>query len=541
MDKKKPVVLVVLDGWGIDAAHEHNGVHVAQTPNFDRLSNEFPYTELHASGEHVGLPDGQMGNSEVGHTTIGAGTVVYQDLVRISKDAKNGDFIHNPAMQEAFTHTRNNNSQLHLMGLLSEGGVHAHEDHLIEVARAAKKSGVTKIVLHPFLDGRDAAPTGGIHSLRKLAKEAAELSTNGTTCRIATVIGRYYSMDRDKNWDRTDKAFQAIFDGEAKYYLDPNDSLDEAIQRFYDEGLSDEHIEPIVISQSERCETCGPDHEHYPFVPDKVNKGDSLIFTNFRTDRTKQLSAKIGDIIEDYDLCFVTMTDYGKDVTSIVAYEPQSIEATLASAIADADLPQAHIAETEKYPHATYFLNGGKEDAHTKEEHVLIPSNKHVKTHDEAPEMKAKEICDAAIERLGTNAFIFVNFANPDMVGHTANQKAIVTAVETVDRELGRLADAVLEHDGVLLAIADHGNAERMVDPATGAPHTAHTTNPVPCILVSNAHKAVKLKKEQGLKDVAPTVLAMLGVDKPASMTGESLIVQTEVLNTQLNQTAEAK
>lgn len=508
MDKKqcKPVALVVLDGWGIEQAHEHNGIHLAQTPNFDRLSNEYPYTELHASGEHVGLPDGQMGNSEVGHTTIGAGTVIYQDLVRISKDAQNGEFKNHPALQEAFNHAKSNNSQLHIMGLLSSGGVHSHEDHFFELMRAAKESGVGTIVLHPFLDGRDTSPKGGIDSLAKLEELCKKLGA----CSIATIAGRYYAMDRDKNWDRTDKAFQAIFEGKAEHYLDPDNSVIEAVQQSYDRGIFDEHIEPIVIR-----------HNGQPLT---IKKNDAIIFTNFRTDRTKQLSQKIADLIEEYNLCFVTMTDYGKDINSIVAYEPVSIEATLASAIDAASLKQAHIAETEKYPHATYFLNGGKEDAHPNEEHVLIPSRKDVKTHDEAPEMMAKEICDAALERLETNDFLFINFANPDMVGHTANKEAIITAVETVDRELGRLTDAVLERDGCVVVIADHGNAERMIDPETGEPHTAHTTNLVPFILVSKDLKNITLKSEGGLKDVAPTFLALLGLSIPNSMTGRSLI-----------------
>lgn len=506
--QNSPVVLVVLDGWGIETAHEHNGVHLAQTPNFDRLQAEYPYTELHASGEHVGLPDGQMGNSEVGHTTIGAGCVIYQDLVRISHDAKSGNFTNNRALAEAFDHIKQNNSQLHLLGLLSSGGVHAHEDHLIEVARAAKQAGVKQIVIHPFLDGRDAPPTAGKSSLEKLQRECDDLGS----CSVATVIGRYYAMDRDKNWDRTNKAFEAIWHGRAERVCHGPETHCDLVQAEYNQGIYDEHLEPVIFTKSDG-------------KPYTVNNGDAIIFTNFRTDRARQLSSKFCEMANDHNLCFVTMTDYGKEVTSIVAYEPQTIEATLASTIADAGLKQAHIAETEKYPHATYFLNGGREDAHDNEDHVLIPSNKHVKTHDEAPEMKAKEICDAAIERLTTSDFIFVNFANPDMVGHTAKRDAIITAVETVDRELGRLASAVLDHNGTLVVIADHGNAERMIDD-NGSPHTAHTTNPVPCILVSIQHKNVSLRKkcEGGLQDVAPTVLDLMGLEKPACMTGSTLI-----------------
>ncbi len=501
-----PVVLVVLDGWGLDETHEHNGVAQAQTPNFDTLSKTHPYTTLQASGEHVGLPEGQMGNSEVGHTTIGAGTIIYQDLVRISKDAKEGMLAQNVALKQAFAHNQTYNSQLHIIGLLSTGGVHSHEDHLFETACAAHKAGVKRILIHAILDGRDAPPNAGTHSLARLEKVCQELGN----CFIASVSGRYYSMDRDKNWDRTDKAFRALWFGEADFCLKHDQHPSEAVREFYGRGLSDEHIEPIVLKQGHSDTSA------------KVEMNDSIIFTNFRTDRTKQLSHKIGELIEDMNLCFVTMTHYGNEIKSIVAYEPATIEHTIASVVANAGLKQAHIAETEKYPHATYFLNGGKQDAHTNEEHVLIPSRKDVKTHDEAPEMKAKEIADAAIERVTTNDFIFINFANPDMVGHTANKAAIITAVETVDRELQRVVNATLKANGALLIIADHGNAERMVDPETGAPHTAHTTNPVPCILVAKNYRP-ELIKGGGLKDIAPTILVLLGLEIPNSMTGQPL------------------
>ncbi len=521
MNKEGPVVLVVLDGWGLEEAHEHNGVHLAQTPTFDSLVQNYPYTELHASGEHVGLPEGQMGNSEVGHTTIGAGTILYQDLVRISKDAQNGDFITNPAMVEAFDHVKSYGSQLHIMGLLSSGGVHAHEEHLMEVAHAAVENGVERIILHPFLDGRDAPPTAGKASLEKLQYEIGAIGK----CRIATIAGRYYAMDRDKNWDRTDKAFRAIFHGEAKYYLEETDSIADAIQRFYDEGLSDEHIEPIVIMWEKKYDD--DPKERGPLIEYKAQPNDAVIFTNFRTDRTRQLSQRICEKIEEYNLCFVTMTNYGNEINSIIAYEPQTIENTLASVIANTGLTQAHLAETDKYAHATYFLNGGRYKPHDKEEHVLVPSRKDVKTHDEAPEMKAKELTDEAMARLDKTDFIFINYANPDMVGHTANRDAIITAVETVDHELKRLIDATLEQNGTLLIIADHGNAERIADPETGAPHTAHTTNLVPCILVGKESSRLREKHtDPGLKDIAPTILDLLGQNKPDSMTGESLLIK---------------
>lgn len=504
--KNKPVVLVVLDGWGIGNEGEHNGVHLAQTPNFDRLRASHPYTELEASGAAVGLPEGQMGNSEVGHTTIGAGCVIYQDLVRITKDIANGDFHTNPALREAFEHTQKHTSQLHIIGLLSSGGVHSHEDHFHAVIDAAKQSGVETIILHPILDGRDSSPTGGGPSLAKL--EAFCAKTGG--CAIASVSGRYYPMDRDKNWERTDKGFQAIWYGKADREHTFSQKPSDAIHERYAEGEFDELMEPMVFRTEQGA-------------PYAVKPNDSIIFTNYRTDRTKQLSAKISELIEENNLCFVTMTDYGKEVTSVIAYEPQVIEATLASTISEAGFKQAHLAETDKYAHATYFLNGGRQEPHENEEHKLVQSRQDVKTHDQAPEMMAKELGDETITRLPDNDFIFLNWANADMVGHTAVQSAIITAVETVDRELGRLADAVVKEDGVLLVIADHGNAEQMVTD-DGSPHTAHTTNIVPCILISQKHTHLNLKKGGGLSDIAPTILDLLGLEKPACMTGSTLL-----------------
>lgn len=503
-----PVVLVVLDGWGLDEAHEYNGVAQAQTPCFDELSSAYPFTTLQASGEHVGLPDGQIGNSEVGHTTIGAGTVIYQDLVRIGKDVTDKAFDANPAFQQAFDHVIQNNSQLHIMGLLSTGGVHSHEDHFVELFEAATRAGIKQINLHPFLDGRDSNRTDGTQSLARLESKVVELNCG----HIATVTGRYYAMDRDKNWDRTERAMNAIANGEADEIFDNDTKPSVAILNHYDHERFDELIEPMVFRNADGQVAT-------------LNQNDAIIFTNFRTDRTRQLSKRIGEEITPKNLCFVTMTNYGNEINSIVAYEPISIEETIASVVANAGLNQAHLAETEKFAHATYFLNGGREDVHGLEEHVLIPSNKDVKTHDEKPEMKAKELTDETIARLATNDFIFLNYANPDMVGHTANQKAIIVAVETVDRELGRLVKAVLEHNGTLLVIADHGNAETMIDPTTGQPHTAHTTNPVPCILIGKDNIAgLKLTDNGGLKDVAPTILDLLGLEKPAVMTGQSLI-----------------
>jgi len=501
-----PVVLVVLDGWGLENTQEHNGVALAKTPTYEELIKKYPFTTIHAAGEFVGLPDGQMGNSEVGHTTIGAGTVIYQDLVRISKDARTGAFSHNAGIQAAFQHAVEHESAVHVIGLLSSGGVHSHEDHFIETMLAAKNAGVKQVVVHPFLDGRDTPKTAGTDSLQKLEKVVESVPG----CSIGSVIGRFYAMDRDTNWDRTNAAFQAIFTGQADHVYDASVKPSQIIREMYRHDVFDEHMEPLVF-QTEAGGVL------------EVKDHDSIIFTNFRSDRAKQLSLKIAELAEDRDLCFVTMANYGKEINAIVAYTPQEIVATLGSVISEAGLTQVRVAETEKYPHATYFLNGGRQEPYEGEEDVLIPSRKDVKTHDQAPEMRAKEICDAAIERLDRASFMFINFANPDMVGHTANESAIIIAVETVDRELKRLVEAVLKHRGALVVIADHGNAERMRDPKTGEPHTSHTTNPVPCFVIHESYHP-ELRKGGGLPDIAPTVLDLMELRQPESMTGVSLM-----------------
>lgn len=495
-----PVVLVVLDGWGWREDTKDNGIAMAKTPVFDSLVSKYPFTLLQASGEAVGLPVGQIGNSEVGHTAIGAGKVIYQDLIRIGKDLERGA-EHNRAFAQAFAHVTNRNSTLHLMGILSPGGVHGHEDHMMELARAAKRAGVQTIVLHPFLDGRDTPRTSGVESLRKLEEFCVE---NG--CVIGSVMGRYWAMDRDTNWDRTDQAFFALTAGQAQHIYSDEIKPSEIVQELYHGEMFDEHMEPLLFGQH------------------AISKGDAVIFTNFRRDRAVQLSERIGTLLTESDLCFVTMTDYGLSFKALVAYTPEEKGITLGEAVAKKGMRQVHIAETEKFPHATYFLNGGAEGGFDGEEDVLVPSRKDVKTHDEAPEMRAHEICDEAISRLGNCDFMFINFANPDMVGHTANQKAIIQAVETVDYELGRLVDAVTASKGALVIIADHGNAEVMVDPVTGEPHTAHTINPVPCLVVSSLDGITLRNDEPGLIDVAPTVLDLLGIGATESMTGTSLL-----------------
>lgn len=507
---KGPVVLVVLDGWGLREETAHNGVALARTPQFDQLSATYPTTRLHASGEAVGLPEGQMGNSEVGHTTIGAGCVLYQDLVRINKDVESGAFATNPAFQTVFEHVKTNNSQLHILGIFSPGGVHGHEDHLLATIRAAHEAGVKTIIVHAFLDGRDGPKTAGLDSLKKLEAFVDSLAS----CDIGSVAGRYYAMDRDTNWDRTDKAFAAIFRGEADHIYDTSIQPSQVIQERYHQEIFDEHLEPIVFKNQ-----AGQLME--------VRDNDGLIFTNFRKDRARQLSHKMCEQTEDHNLCFATMTQYGDGIEALVGYKPETIQKPMAEVISEAGMKQVHIAETEKYPHATFYFNGGRETPYPGEEDVLIPSRKDVATHDLAPEMKAKEICDAALEKLHGTDFMFINFANPDMVGHTANEAAIITAIETVDQQLVRLVPAVLAADGAVLIIADHGNAEIMVDPITGAPHTSHTLSQVPCILVHSTLRPSLNSADPGLQDVAPTVLELLGLPQPATMTGQSIITNT--------------
>lgn len=503
---KGPVVLVVLDGWGLREETAHNGIALARTPRYDEFTTRYSHTILHAAGEHVGLPEGQMGNSEVGHTTIGAGHVIYQDLVRIGKDIADERLADNMAFATVFDHVKERGSQLHIIGLLSPGGVHSHEDHFHAVLSAAVQAGVARIVVHPFLDGRDTPKTSGLQSLERL--ERLLRSFSGTV--IGSVSGRYYAMDRDTNWNRTDKAFAAIFNGQADHIYSTEVPPSRIIAEWYHNEVFDEHLEPMVFH--------GPDGK-----PLEVRDHDGIIFTNFRKDRAKQLAVKICNRASDQDLCFVTMTDYGKEIDALVAYKPEVIRATIGGVISQAGLKQAHITETEKFPHATYYLNGGRQEPYPGEEDVLIPSRKDIKTHDQAPEMRAREITDAALSRLD-NDFIFINYANPDMVGHTANEPAILVAIETVDRELGRLVDAVLARNGAVLVIADHGNAETMVDPGTGAPHTSHTTNPVPCILIHETYQPKLRSHHPGLRDVGPTVLQLLGLPKPDVMSGISLI-----------------
>ncbi|OHA58124.1 MAG: phosphoglycerate mutase (2,3-diphosphoglycerate-independent) [Candidatus Vogelbacteria bacterium RIFOXYD1_FULL_44_32] len=502
MNTKKQAILIVLDGWGYREDVEHNAVAVAKTPVFDKLWAKYPHTLLEASGLAVGLPAGQMGNSEIGHTTIGAGKIIDTDLVRIEKAIKGGELPLNSALCAVFEHTRKNNSTLHLMGLLSDGGVHSHEDHLHAILKTAKEAGIEKIALHIFTDGRDTAPQSSAGYLKKLEDVLEEVGI-GT---IATVAGRFYAMDRDNNWDRMERAEAAMFNcvGKTCQLKKPS----ELVAELHAEGLLDEHLEPIVFLDESG--------EGY-----KVQNGDAIFVFNFRSDRVKMLMKKLLEKKENMNLALSTMTEYDKSFACAVAFPAIPIETTLAAEVAQAGLTQAHIAETEKFPHATYFLNGGRKEPHEGEEHILLDSRKDVPTHDLAPKMRAESIADKAVEEIekGTN-FIFINFANPDMVGHTANVPAIVEALEEVDTQLGRVYEAAQKTGAVLFVTADHGNAEVNVDKETGEKHTAHTINPVPAIVTD---KEVKVK-EGTLADIAPTILTLLDLLQPESMTGQKLI-----------------
>ncbi len=510
-----PVVLVILDGWGLGRDDAGNAVRAARTPVMDRLWRDYPHTSLRCSGEAVGLPPGQMGNSEVGHLNLGAGFVVYQWLTRLDRAIADGTFAKNPTLLAAIETVRRSGGTLHLMGLVSEGGVHSHVRHLEALLRMAATEGCQRVAVHAFTDGRDTAPTSGLVTIERLQRTMAELETG----RIAIVAGRYYAMDRDHRWERTERAYDAIVHDEGERAA----SAPEAIQRAYDAGITDEFIPPTVIAASgEAAVTLQP--------------GDAVIFFNFRADRARQLTEAL--VSPDFtgfargapvlDLMMVTMSRYEEGFPVAVAFPSTDVAAPLARVISEAGLRQLHVAETEKYAHVTFFLNGGREEPFAGEERQLIPSPR-VATYDLQPEMSAAGVTDAVLQGIasGRFAFVIVNFANGDMVGHTGDFAAAVKAIETVDGCLGRIVAATLEANGVALITADHGNAEEMIDPATNQPMTAHTTNPVPLLLVAPETSPLRhatLSDDGRLSAIAPTVLGLLGVHAPAAMTEPILI-----------------
>lgn len=511
---KKPVVLMVLDGYGLNDKTEGNAIAMADTPVMDKLMATCPFQKGNASGLHVGLPDGQMGNSEVGHMNIGAGRIIYQDLTRITKAIEDGDFFENKVLLNAIDNVKQNGSKLHLFGLLSDGGVHSHNTHLYALLELAKKNDVKEVYVHCFLDGRDTPPASGKDYVAELQAKIDEIGVG----QIASIHGRYYAMDRDNNWDRIEKAYNALVAGEGKRATDAV----QAVADSYAEDVTDEFVVPTVVEK-----------EGKPLAT--IGAGDSIIFFNFRPDRARQITRAFCDEAFDHftrvhgfmPLTFVCFKDYDETIgNKQIAFEKENIVNTFGEYLAANGKTQLRLAETEKYAHVTFFFNGGVEEPNKDEERSLVKSPA-VATYDLQPEMSAPEVgerLNAAITS-GKYDVIVINFANPDMVGHTGVIPAAVKAVERIDQCVGAAVDAVREVDGALFICADHGNAEKMIDYETGEPHTAHTTNPVPFILV-NYDEAYTLREGGCLADIAPTLLEIMGLEQPAEMTGKSLLIK---------------
>uniref|UniRef100_UPI004028A21C 2,3-bisphosphoglycerate-independent phosphoglycerate mutase n=1 Tax=Acetatifactor sp. TaxID=1872090 RepID=UPI004028A21C len=511
--RKKPVVLMILDGYGLNDKTEGNAVAMANTPVMDSLMKEYPYVHGNASGLAVGLPEGQMGNSEVGHMNMGAGRIVYQELTRITKEIQDGDFFKNEALLKAIENCKKNNSALHLMGLLSDGGVHSHITHLYGLLELAKQQGLEKVYVHCFLDGRDTPPASGKSYAEQLNEEMKKIGVG----KIASVMGRYYAMDRDNNYDRVQLAYDAMTEGKG---------LTAAcgicgIQESYDREETDEFVKPTVVVE---------DGKAVGLVQDK----DSVIFFNFRPDRAREITRAFCD--DDFkgfdrvrkDIIFVCFSDYDPTIPNKeVAFHKIAITNTFGEWLAAHDMKQARIAETEKYAHVTFFFNGGVEQPNEGEDRILVNSPKDVATYDLKPEMSAPAVCEKLLDAIRSEKYdvIVINFANPDMVGHTGVISAAIKAIETVDECVGKAVQAVKDVDGVLFICADHGNAEQMIDYTTGQPHTAHTTNPVPFILV-NYDPAYTLKEGGCLADIVPTLINVMGMEQPAEMTGKSLLIK---------------
>lgn len=505
---KKPVALIILDGYGYREEEKGNAIAAAKTPNMDKLMATCSNTTIHASGMDVGLPEGQMGNSEVGHTNIGAGRIVYQELTRITKSIQDGDFFENEALVRAMTHCKEKGTALHLLGLLSDGGVHSHNTHLYALVEMAKRMGLEKVFVHGFLDGRDVPPSSGADFVKALYEKLQEIGVG----KIASVMGRYYAMDRDNRWERVEKAYRAMVLGDGVACECPY----EAVLASYKEEVTDEFVLPTVV-----CENGAP--------VGKIAEDDAVVFFNFRPDRAREITRTLVDPAfsgfarEYFPVHYVCMTQYDKDMPHVeVAFRPESLDNTFGAYISKHGLRQLRIAETEKYAHVTFFFNGGVEQPYENEERILIPSPK-VATYDLKPEMSAYEVTDAVVAEIKAEKFdvIVLNFANCDMVGHTGVFDAAVAAVEAVDTCVGRVIDAIGSVGGVALITADHGNADQMIDEENGGAFTAHTTNVVPLVLVGDDRGL----KEGRLADLAPTLLELMGLPKPAEMSGESLLV----------------
>jgi 2,3-bisphosphoglycerate-independent phosphoglycerate mutase len=510
--RKGPVILVILDGWGINPRREGNAIAHASTPNLDALTKKFPVSSISVSGVDVGLPDGQMGNSEVGHMILGAGRIVYQDLTLIHKAIEEGSFYNNPVLLAGLNKTKEQRGRLHLMGLLGDGGVHAHDLHMEALINLAHRKRVGPVYLHLFLDGRDTPPASAEKFLQDLNQKLRTFSE----VKIATISGRYYAMDRDKRWDRVEKAYLCLTEGIGNK---ANSALD-AVRRSYQERVTDEFVVPTVISD---------------LVPDGlIRDGDGVIFFNFRADRARELTRALTE--ENFVefprkrrlnlSSFTTMTQYDETFRVAVAYPQREIRKIVGEVASQAGIQQLRIAETEKYAHVTYFFNGGEEKKFPGERRILIPSPKDVATYDLKPEMSARQVAESLVKQLREQdiGLVIANFANADMVGHTGNFEAAVRACEVIDECVGKVVDAALSKKGKVIITADHGNIEQLIDYDTGMPHTAHTTNPVPVILVDEERQKCRLRKGTAI-DIAPTVLELLHVVPPKEMTGRSLIV----------------
>lgn len=512
MEEKKPVVLIIRDGWGVNpngkqkAKEDGNATELAETPFHEKLFETYPKSFISASGKDVGLPDGQMGNSEVGHLNLGAGRIVYQDLTRINKSIESGEMFENEVLKTAFSKVENGKA-VHFIGLVSDGGVHSHQDHLIALCKMAKENGCDKIFVHAITDGRDTSPTGGEKYVGYVEDAISEYGA-----RIATVIGRYYAMDRDKRWERNQIAWDAIVEGEG---IEKEILASEAIAEMYSDDSTDEFLMPMTFCEHNKR---------------RINDGDVVIWFNFRADRARQLSdAFLNPSFDSFKtngppkVHYVTLTEYDETYGIPVAYGPEDLKNVLGEVVSAAGKKQMRIAETEKYPHVTYFFNGGKETPYTGEERFIVPSPK-VATYDLQPEMSAPEVMDKVVSELKNYDLCILNFANPDMVGHTGVVEAAIKACETIDEGVRRVTEETLRLGGKLIITADHGNCEKMINP-DGSPHTAHTTNLVHAIYVAADHEQVKIR-DGILADIAPTLIDMLKITKPEEMTGESLLIE---------------
>ena len=511
---KKPAVLMILDGFALNENGEHNAVAEAKKPNIDKLMAEYPWVKGNASGMAVGLPEGQMGNSEVGHLNMGAGRIVYQELTRITKEIQDGTFFENPALMSAVENCKANDSALHMFGLLSDGGVHSHNTHLYGLLELAKRNNLSKVYVHAFLDGRDTPPASGKDFVADLEAEMAKIGVG----EVASVCGRYYAMDRDNNYDRVQLAYNALTKGEGLQAA----SAVAAVAESYDRGETDEFVKPTVVMKNGA-----------PVAT--IKDGDSVIFYNFRPDRAREITRSFcDDDFKGFDrgkrlnIKYVCFSDYDPTIPNKeVAFHKIAVTNTFGEWLAAKGMKQARIAETEKDAHVTFFFNGGVEEPNEGEDRILVNSPKDVATYDLKPQMSAYEVCDQLVNAIKSGKYdvIIINFANPDMVGHTGVEEATIKAIEAVDECVGKAVEALKEVDGVMFICADHGNAEQLVDYETGAPFTAHTTNPVPFILV-NADPSYKLREGGCLADIVPTIIELMGMEQPVEMTGKSLLVK---------------